>query len=119
MDSYTEMKCAEPPSSETVQMSGKRVLHFSDGTLDLDELDTPQVVEQPAPVDPQTLTWGPWMWYYTVFAGSKALEACDYMGEFLAEFFGITTPKYQYEIDEYHRMKREVSSIIYPKEIKS
>lgn len=25
------------------------------------------------------------------------------MGEYLAEFFGITTPKYQSEIDEYER----------------
>lgn len=33
---------------------------------------------------------------------------CDYMGERLASLFGITTPKYQYAIDEYYRMKKEV-----------
>lgn len=27
------------------------------------------------------------------------------MGEYLAEFFGITTPKYQFEIDEYYRIR--------------
>lgn len=30
------------------------------------------------------------------------------MGEKLASLFGITTPKYQYAIDEYYRMKKEV-----------
>lgn len=33
---------------------------------------------------------------------------CDYMGERLASLFGITTPKYQYAIDEYYRIKKEV-----------
>lgn len=30
------------------------------------------------------------------------------MGEKLASLFGITTPKYQYAIDEYYRIKKEV-----------
>jgi hypothetical protein len=30
------------------------------------------------------------------------------LGEHLASFFGITTPKYQYEIDEYNRIMAEV-----------
>lgn len=34
--------------------------------------------------------------------------AADFCGEKLAWFFGITTPKYQSAIDEYHRMKEEV-----------
>ena len=33
---------------------------------------------------------------------------CDYMGEKMASLFGITTPKYQYAIDEYYRIKKEV-----------
>lgn len=37
---------------------------------------------------------------------------CDYMGEKLASLFGITTPKYQYAIDEYYRMKKEVGLIL-------
>lgn len=36
---------------------------------------------------------------------------CDYMGERLASLFGITTPKYQYAIDEYYRIKKEVEDI--------
>lgn len=40
-------------------------------------------------------------------AGVKALEVCDYLGESLASFFGITTPKYQFEINEYHKMLQQ------------
>lgn len=36
--------------------------------------------------------------------------ACDYLGERMASFFGITSAKYQYAIDEYYRMKKEVRS---------
>lgn len=35
---------------------------------------------------------------------------CDYLGEKLAGLLGITSPKYQYAIDEYYRMRKEVSS---------
>ena len=48
------------------------------------------------------------MWYQTVAAGSKALELCDYVGESLASFFGITTPKYQFEINEYMRLQKVI-----------
>lgn len=34
--------------------------------------------------------------------------ACDYLGERMASLFGITSAKYQYAIDEYYRMKKEV-----------
>ena len=56
------------------------------------------------------MTWGPWLWYKAINVGSKSLEVCDYLGEHLASFFGITTPKYQYEIDEFNRIMEEVSS---------
>lgn len=39
------------------------------------------------------------------------LNAVDYTGESLASFFGITTPKYQIEIDEYERIKAEKKAI--------
>lgn len=56
----------------------------------------------------ETLTWGPWLWYKTITASSKTLRACDYAGEKLAKFFGITTPKYEYEIDVYEILKAQV-----------
>lgn len=33
---------------------------------------------------------------------------CDFLGEKIASVLGISTPKYQYAIDEYYRMKKEV-----------
>ena len=34
--------------------------------------------------------------------------ATDFCGEKLAWLLGITSPKYQYAIDEFHRLKQEV-----------
>ncbi|XP_043476621.1 protein FAM177A1-like [Leptopilina heterotoma] len=86
----------------------KRVLKFSDGVLEEysseDEVDNcPK--KQISTVDPKTLNWLPWAWYQTTWASGKVLDGCDYVGEHLAEFFGITTPKYQFEIDEYYRVR--------------
>lgn len=87
----------------------KRIIHFCDGTIeeyssDEDEQDASNKV---ATINPSTLQWGPWIWHHTVNVGIKSLKVCDYLGEHLASFFGITTPKYQYEIDEYDRMMAE------------
>lgn len=49
------------------------------------------------------MTWGPWLTYQAWTAGSTALAACDYVGESLASFLGITTPKYYFELEEYKR----------------
>lgn len=87
----------------------KRVLHFSDGDLEEysseDEVDTSQKATVVAQVDPRTLNWLPWTWYQTTWVGTKVLDGCDYLGEWLANFFGITTPKYQFEIDEFNRLQ--------------
>ncbi|XP_033733860.1 protein FAM177A1-like [Pecten maximus] len=87
----------------------KRILHFSDGILE--EYSTDEEEEEKKPteplVNPKSLTWVPWFWYYTVLAASKTLKGADFCGEKLAWFFGITTPKYQYAIDEFYRLKEE------------
>ncbi|KAG8288057.1 hypothetical protein J6590_025401 [Homalodisca vitripennis] len=98
----------------------RKILHFSDGTLEeysTDEEDgvEPKVVQkttqQLTSVDPKSLTWGPWIWYQTTTAGSKTLEVCDYLGESLASFFGITTPKYQFEIDHFNQLVAEEEAL--------
>ncbi|XP_015587010.1 protein FAM177A1 isoform X2 [Cephus cinctus] len=87
----------------------KRVLHFSDGVIEEysseDETDNIENNNQLSTIDPKSLNWVPWVWYQTVWASSKMLNGCDYVGEYLANFFGITSPKYQFEINEYHRMQ--------------
>lgn len=87
----------------------KRVLHFSDGTLEEysdDETDQVDQIEA-APVDESKLKWSEWMRYKTYKLGSTVLAGCDYVGEGLASFLGITTPKYSYEIEEFKRMQAE------------
>lgn len=59
----------------------------------------------------KTLTWGPWISYYAWKSSTKALNAVDTAGETLASFFGITTPKYQIEINEYKRLQEEKKKI--------
>lgn len=39
--------------------------------------------------------------------GYKVLAACDFLGEKLAYFFGITTPKFNYEIEQFKKMQKE------------
>ena len=50
---------------------------------------------------------------YTMVYLFFLFAVADFLGEKLAWFFGITTPKYQYIIDEYHRIKEEVSDSCY------
>ncbi|XP_023946405.1 protein FAM177A1 isoform X1 [Bicyclus anynana] len=87
----------------------KRVIHFSDGVEeDIEEEKVNELQSAPEQnVDPKSLSWGPWFSYYTWKSGVTALNAVDYAGESLASFFGITTPKYQIEIDEYERLQEE------------
>lgn len=40
-------------------------------------------------------------------AAKWALDTADFYGEKLAFFFGITSPKYSYEINRYNRMLKE------------
>ncbi|KAK7103095.1 protein FAM177A1-like [Littorina saxatilis] len=87
----------------------RRILHFSDGILEEYSTDEEEE-EKPEPlplVDPKTLKWMPWMWFYMSTAAYKSWKAADFCGEKLAWFFGITAPKYQSAIDEYYRRKEE------------
>lgn len=107
------------PLGETLNMPVKRnkvprrILHFSDGTLEEystdEEEDTTDYKKDNhvAHVNPGQMPWAPWMWYQAATAATQTLQVCDYLGESLASFFGITTPKYQYEIEEYHRVIAE------------
>ncbi|XP_017756100.1 PREDICTED: protein FAM177A1 [Eufriesea mexicana] len=102
------------------QKRPKRVLHFSDGDLEEyseDETDKPQVNEIVNQIDPKTLTWFPWAWYQTTVLGSKVLDGCDYVGEWLANLFGITAPKYQFEIDEFYRLQNLENEISHKQDL--
>lgn len=47
------------------------------------------------------------MFDYVLVGGNKVLAACDYVGEKVAAVLGITTPKYNYEIEQFKKIKKE------------
>ena len=61
----------------------------------------------PVYVNTSTLTWPAYLAHYSCLTGTKALAVVDGAGEWLADFFGITGPKYWYIIEEYERQKAE------------
>ncbi|XP_072041785.1 protein FAM177A1-like [Amphiura filiformis] len=88
----------------------KRVIHFSDGIMEeysTDEEDGGDDEPSEPQVDPKTLAWVPYLWYYFLYASTSTLSACDFVGEKLAYMLGITSPKYQYAISEYNRLMDE------------
>ncbi|XP_003698252.1 protein FAM177A1 [Apis florea] len=98
----------------------KRVLHFSDGDLEEyseDETDTKSVNKTLNHINPKTLNWLPWAWYQTTSFGNKLLDGCDYMGEWLANFFGITAPKYQFEINEFYRLQALENEMLHKQDL--
>ncbi|XP_053289961.1 protein FAM177A1 isoform X1 [Pleuronectes platessa] len=89
----------------------RRTIYFASGET-MEEYSTDEEEEDPVktdviPVDPAKLTWVPYFWFQTWRMATSTISVCDYMGERLASLFGITSPKYQYAIDEYHRIKKE------------
>lgn len=89
----------------------KRVLHFSDGTLeefsDDEEDQVDAVKREDTTVDESKMNWSDWMMHKTCKLGTSVLAGCDFVGEGLASMLGITTPKYSFEIEEFKRMQAE------------
>lgn len=42
-----------------------------------------------------------------VHGANRVLAACDYVGEKVAAVLGITTPKYEYEIEQFKKIEKE------------
>ncbi|XP_044520695.1 protein FAM177A1 [Gracilinanus agilis] len=91
----------------------RRVIHFVSGetmeeySTDEDESDGQEKRDLLPAIDPTKLTWGPYLWFYMLRAATSTLSVCDFLGEKIASLLGVSTPKYQYAIDEYYRMKKE------------
>lgn len=54
------------------------------------------------------LPWGKWLMHMASQTGKSVLATCDYVGEGIANFLGITSQKYFYEIEEYKRSLKQV-----------
>uniref|UniRef100_A0A8C6SJ28 Family with sequence similarity 177 member A1 n=1 Tax=Neogobius melanostomus TaxID=47308 RepID=A0A8C6SJ28_9GOBI len=90
----------------------RRTIFFASGeTMEEYSTDEEEEVEpiqkDVLPVDTSKMTWGPYVWFQMWRMATSTVSVCDYMGEKLASLFGITSPKYQYAIDEYYRIKKE------------
>ncbi|KAM4665181.1 protein FAM177A1 [Discoglossus pictus] len=91
----------------------RRVIHFASGeTMEEYSTDEEEELQEKKDLlptaDPAKLTWGPYLWFYMIRVATSTLSVCDFMGEKIASVLGISTPKYQYAIDEYYRMQKEV-----------
>lgn len=92
----------------------RRTIYFASGET-MEEYSTDEEEEDEEPVkrnvmtttDTSKLTWGPYFWFHMWRAATSTISVCDYLGERMASLFGITSPKYQYAIDEYYRIKKE------------
>ena len=94
----------------------KRILHFSDGVLEEYSTDEDERAERQAReqreeqqqvVSTSDMTWLPWFVHLAWMTAAQGLAVCDSVGEKLAWWLGITSPKYYYEIQEAKRMKKE------------
>lgn len=106
---------AENPT-ESRKKIPRKVVHCSDGIYEEYSTDEEEIEEQKrqeqeqrkrALIDPKTLSWGPWIFHMSWLLGTGLLNRCDHYGEKLAWFFGITSPKYYWEIQEFKKMKEE------------
>uniref|UniRef100_A0A8C9IYB9 Family with sequence similarity 177 member A1 n=1 Tax=Panthera tigris altaica TaxID=74533 RepID=A0A8C9IYB9_PANTA len=88
----------------------RRVIHFVSGetmeeySTDEDEVDGLEKKDILPTVDPKILKKSLWN---CVSHLTFVSLVCDFLGEKIASVLGISTPKYQYAIDEYYRMKKE------------
>jgi len=88
----------------------KRILHFSDGILEeysTDEEEREEAERNQQVETPGEMSWLPWFLYLAWMSATSTLRAADSLGEKLAWWLGITSPKYYYEIQEAKRMLRE------------
>ncbi|XP_022668906.1 protein FAM177A1-like isoform X2 [Varroa jacobsoni] len=93
----------------------RRVIHFQDGD-ELEEYSTEEegevdqldiTIQRMALMDWKSLPWSSYLLNIGVFGFLKAFKTLEYAGEVLSYKLGITTPKYQSEIEEAARMEAE------------
>ncbi|XP_017331488.1 protein FAM177A1 [Ictalurus punctatus] len=87
--------------------SGETMEEFSTDEEDEEEEEKRRKQTVMSTIDPSKLSWGPYFWFHMWRVATNTISVCDYLGEKMASLLGITTPKYQYAIDEYYRIKKE------------
>ncbi|XP_059619671.1 uncharacterized protein LOC132263747 [Phlebotomus argentipes] len=89
-----------------------RVLHFSDGVLEEfsdteDEVDQNKNKVEVSTIDESQMNWPTWMIHKAGQTKDTVVSGCEYVGEALASFLGITTSKFDMEYEEYRRKEEQ------------
>ena len=75
----------EDPEVQIPKKVPRKIIHCSDGIYEEYSTDEePEETEQKQITDPKTLSWIPWMMYYSWLAGSTVFYYADSWGESLA-----------------------------------
>jgi len=95
----------------------RRVIYCSDGVVEeysTDEEEERVKEEQERKrnawrsVNPATMSWMTWSVHHMWLGGERVVSACDFLGERIAWWLGITSPKYYYELQEAKRMEEKM-----------
>jgi hypothetical protein len=92
----------------------RRVIYCSDGVVE--EYSTDEEEEKAKEeaerkrnawrhINPATLGWMAWTVHHVWLGGERVVAACDFLGERIAWWLGITSPKYYYELQEAKRIE--------------
>lgn len=112
-DDFQQLELEKSGSSK--KTTPKRIIHFVDGDI-MEEYSTEEEEEKEkdgqrmnSTLDPSKLSWGPYLWFWAGRIASSSFSTCEFLGGRLAVIFGLTQPKYQYVLNEYHRIQNKES----------
>ena len=93
-----QLQQATVVEQQTVVME-KETSAGNDGFKDASKMSSCVDIE-PQPQPQRSPPSGFWSCLY------RALDVCDHLGERIADFLGITSPRFQYVIDEHNRIEK-------------
>jgi len=114
LDAYGTLE--QPIQQQTKPVESAQEQHVKDfNSIIFDKLESDSESEEDLGIEAEpelivntsVMSWPSYLMHYTCLTGSTTLKVADGMGEWLADFFGITGPKYWYIIREYERQKEE------------
>lgn len=108
----TSLGIQETESGDPAMTKQRRITHFSSGET-LEEEDSEEEEEQPSNSPPFTEPAERTRFSFknvAIRVGRISLLTCDFLGERLAGALGLNAAKYQYAIDQHHRVHKTTSS---------
>jgi len=84
--------------------------YFSDGCVETAVADETDLLQEQKINSNEPQKWTSWLIKQSTAIGVSTLNTVDYLGESLANFFGITTPKYQFEINYHNNIMQEMNA---------